>query len=54
MKYIIIDDEPAAIEVLKFHLKNIPFMELMATFRDPLVAIELPSGEYCRFDVLGY
>jgi len=40
MKYIIIDDEPAAIEVLKFHLKNIPFMELMATFRDPLVAIE--------------
>jgi len=40
MKYIIIDDEPAAIEVLKFHLKNIPFMELMATFRDPLVAVE--------------
>jgi len=40
MKYIIIDDEPAAIEVLKFHLKNIPFMELKATFRDPLVAIE--------------
>lgn len=40
MKYVIIDDEPAAIEVLKFHLKNIPFMELKATFRDPLVAIE--------------
>ena len=40
MKYIIIDDEPAAIEVLKFHLKNIPFVELMATFRDPLAAIE--------------
>ena len=40
MKYVIIDDEPAAIEVLKFHLKNIPFMELKATFRDPLIAIE--------------
>ena len=36
MNYVIIDDEPAAIEVLKFHLKNIPFVELKATFRDPL------------------
>ncbi|MDD7913273.1 LytR/AlgR family response regulator transcription factor [Polaribacter ponticola] len=40
MNYIIIDDEPDAIDVLKFHLNKIPFMELNATFRDPLEAIE--------------
>ncbi len=40
MDYIIIDDEPAAIDVLKFHLNNIPFMELKETFRDPLDALE--------------
>lgn len=40
MDYIIIDDEPDAIEVLKFHLNNIPFMELKASFRDPLDALE--------------
>ncbi len=40
MNYIIIDDEPAAIDVLKFHLNNIPFMELKTTFRDPLDALE--------------
>ncbi len=40
MDYIIIDDEPDAIDVLNIHLNNIPFMELKATFRDPLDAIE--------------
>ena len=40
MDYIIIDDEPDAIDVLKFHLNNIPFMELKATFRDPIDALE--------------
>jgi len=40
MDYIIIDDEPDAIDVLKFHLNNIPFMELKATFRDPFDALE--------------
>jgi DNA-binding LytR/AlgR family response regulator len=40
MDYIIIDDEPDAIDVLKIHLNNIPFMELRATFRDPLDALE--------------
>lgn len=40
MNYIIIDDEPAAIDVLKFHLNKIPFMELKETFRDPLDALE--------------
>lgn len=40
VNYVIIDDEPAAIDVLKFHLNNIPFMELKATFRDPLDGLE--------------
>lgn len=40
MKYLIIDDEPAAIEVLKFHLGKIPFMVLVKSFRDPLEALE--------------
>lgn len=40
MDYIIIDDEPDAIDVIKFHLNKIPFMELKATFRDPLDALE--------------
>jgi DNA-binding LytR/AlgR family response regulator len=40
MDYIIIDDEPDAIDVLKIHLNNIPFMELKATFRDPIEALE--------------
>ncbi|MEQ5791606.1 response regulator transcription factor [Muricauda sp. NFXS6] len=37
---IIIDDEPAAIDVLKFHLSSIPFIDLEKTFRDPLDALE--------------
>ena len=40
MKYIIIDDEPAAIEVLTFHLENIPYVEQVATFRDPLKGLD--------------
>ena len=40
MNYIIIDDEPAAIEVLSFHLDNIPFMVHKNSFRDALDALE--------------
>lgn len=40
MKYIIIDDEPDAIDVLKYHLNNVPFMELIASFRNPIEALE--------------
>ena len=40
MDYVIIDDEPAAIEVLEFHLKKISYMELKASFRDPLEALD--------------
>ena len=39
MNCVIIDDEPAAIDVLKFHLSNIPFVVLKKTFRDPLDAL---------------
>ncbi len=40
MNCVIIDDEPAAIDVLKFHLSNMPFMTIKKTFRDPLDALE--------------
>jgi two-component system LytT family response regulator len=40
MNCIIIDDEPAAIEVLEFHLKSIPFLTLKASYRDPLKGLE--------------
>lgn len=40
MNCVIIDDEPAAIDVLKFHLSSIPFVALKKTFRDPLDALE--------------
>jgi len=40
MNCVIIDDEPAAIEVLKFHLSNIPFVTLQKSFRDPLDALD--------------
>ena len=44
INYIIIDDEPAAIEVLEFHLKKISYMELKASFRDPLEALDYLQG----------
>ena len=40
MNCVIIDDEHAAIDVLKFNLSNIPFVVLKKTFRDPLDALE--------------
>ena len=40
MNCVILDDEPAAIDVLKFHLISIPFVVLKKTFRDPLDALE--------------
>jgi two-component system LytT family response regulator len=40
MNCVIIDDEPAAIDVLKFHLASIQFVTLEKTFRDPLDALE--------------
>jgi len=40
INYVIIDDEPAAIEVLRIHLNKIPSMTLKASFRDPMEALE--------------
>lgn len=40
INYVIIDDEPAAIEVLQIHLNKVPSMVLKASFRDPLEALE--------------
>ncbi len=44
INYVIIDDEPAAIEVLEFHLKKISYMDLKASFRDPLEALDYLQG----------
>ncbi|MEQ9375539.1 MAG: LytTR family DNA-binding domain-containing protein [Imperialibacter sp.] len=38
--YVIIDDEPAAIEVLQIHLNTVPYMVLKASFRDPMEALD--------------
>jgi two-component system, LytTR family, response regulator len=40
INYVIIDDEPAAIEVLQIHLSKIPSIALNASFRDPMEALE--------------
>lgn len=41
MKCVIIDDEPKAIEVLVRYVERMPGLELEATFREPLKALEL-------------
>ncbi|CAD5254172.1 MULTISPECIES: LytTR family DNA-binding domain-containing protein [unclassified Imperialibacter] len=38
--YVIIDDEPAAIEVLEIHLNTLPSMVQKASFRDPMEALD--------------
>lgn len=38
--YVIIDDEPSAIEVLQIHLNKIHSFSLKATFRDPMEGLE--------------
>ena len=40
INYVIIADEPAAIEVLEFHLNKMPSVVLKASFRDPLEALD--------------
>jgi two-component system LytT family response regulator len=39
MKCIIIDDEPKAIDLLQRYISNIPFMDLIKSFRDSVDAI---------------
>ena len=41
VKCLIIDDEPLAIQIIESHLKQIPDLELVGTFQNPLEAFEL-------------
>ncbi|MFK5878650.1 MAG: LytTR family DNA-binding domain-containing protein [Flavobacteriaceae bacterium] len=50
IKCIIIDDEPLAIKVIETHLKEMPEMELVATFNSPLEALPLMKDD--SIDVL--
>lgn len=45
LRCIIIDDEPLAIDLLKSYVEQTPYLELVATFENPLAAMEtLRSG----------
>ncbi len=50
IKCIIIDDEPLAIKVIETHLKEMPEVELVATFNSPLEALPLMKDD--SIDVL--
>ena len=50
IKCIIIDDEPLAIKVIETHLKEMPEMELVATFNSPIDALPLMTDD--SIDVL--
>ncbi len=45
IKCIIIDDEPLAIKVIESHLKEMPEMELVATFNSPLDSLPLMTDD---------
>ena len=38
IKCVVIDDEPLAIKVLEKHIKQVPELELTATFDNPITA----------------
>lgn len=40
MNCIVVDDEPAAIEILASYIEQTPFLHLLESFRDPLQALE--------------
>ena len=42
---IIIDDEPLAIQVIQSHVAQIPDVQLVATFQNPVAAFELLKKE---------
>lgn len=45
LRCVIVDDEPLAIDLLKAYVVQTPYLELVATFENPLAAIEtLRSG----------
>ncbi|HDZ05685.1 hypothetical protein LCGC14_0066080 [marine sediment metagenome] len=41
IRCLVIDDEPLALEVIKSHLEQIPGVELVATFQNPLEALDV-------------
>lgn len=41
IRAIAIDDEPQALELIKTYARRVPFLDLMATFRDPMDALPL-------------
>ncbi|MFV0470378.1 MAG: LytR/AlgR family response regulator transcription factor [Dysgonomonas sp.] len=45
LKCVIIDDEPLAINLLKTYVEQTPFLELIATFENPLIAMDTISKE---------
>ena len=45
VRCIIVDDEPLAIQVIKKHVEQMPQLELVATFQNPLQAFELIQKE---------
>lgn len=45
MKYIIVDDEPLAIEVIKSYSENQSELDLVKTFQDPILAKEFLKKE---------
>ena len=45
LRCIIIDDEPLAIDLLKTYVNQTPYLELVATFENPLSALETIRAE---------
>lgn len=45
LRCIIIDDEPLAIDLLKSYVNQTPYLELVATFENPLSALETIRSE---------
>lgn len=50
IKCLIIDDEPLAIKLIKRHVEQVPSLELVDTFQNPLAAFELIKKE--KIDLL--
>jgi DNA-binding LytR/AlgR family response regulator len=45
IRCLIIDDEPLAIEVIEAHLSQLPELELVATFNNPIEALEMLKND---------
>lgn len=47
IKCIVIEDEPLAVKVLSDYILQVPFLELQATFKNALLALEYLRGNSC-------